>query len=450
MRRVLLLVLAVVVVALAASWLRANPGTVTVEWLGWRADTSVAMLALAMALVTLLGAAAYRFWGYLKAVPTRLVRARRASRQRRGYAALSAGMIAVATGDSEEAARQARRAEALLQDLGLTRLLRAQAARLSGDEATARGSYEALMRDPETALIGVQGLREQAEARGDRAEALRLAEKAYGLEPGAPAVVRRLLALQAEFGQWAAADRLLDDARRKKALPAGEVRTARAAVLMERARRAEADGEIEAALVFARDAYGLEPHRVAAAAGYARILGLQGREKRAARVLEKAWAAAPHPDIAEAYDNLYDSEEPLARVKRLQRLLSFRPDHVEGHLALAAAALRARLWGEARAHLGEAANRALTPRVCRLFAELEESERNDAEAARRWLTRAAGAEPDPAWVCESCGAVAGAWSARCGNCNGFDSLQWRAPPRAARLPATTAPAVSGPRADDAA
>lgn len=450
MKRVLLLVLAIVIVALAASWLRANPGTVAVEWLGWRADTSVAMLAFVIVMVTLLGAACYRFWGYLKAVPARIIRARRAGRQRRGYAALSAGMIAVAAGDAEEAARQARRAEGLLQDLGLTRLLRAQAARLSGDEATARGSYEALMRDPDTALIGVQGLREQAEARGDRAEALRLAERAYELESGSPGVVRRLLALQAEFGQWAAADRLMEEARRKRSLPAGEAKHARAAVLAERARRAEADGEIEAALVFARDAYGLDADRIAATVTYARILGLQGREKRAARILEKAWAAAPHPDIAEAYDGLYEAEDAVARVKRLQRLLSFRPDHVEGHLALASAALRARLWGEARAHLGEAANRALTPRVCRLFAELEESERNDADAARRWLTRAAGAEPDPAWVCESCGAVAGAWSARCGNCNSFDSLQWRAPPRAVRLPATRTPAVPGPAADDAA
>jgi HemY protein len=450
MKRVFLLVLAVVLVALAASWLRQNPGTVAVEWLGWRADTSVAMLALTLALITGFGAAGYRFWGYLKAVPTRVIRARRARRQRRGYAALSAGMIAVASGDADEAGRQARLAEGLLQDLGLTRLLCAQAAQLSGDEATARGSYEALMRDPDTALIGVQGLREQAEARGERGEALRLAEKAYELEAGSPSVLRRLLALQAEFGQWAAADRLLEDARRKRVLPAGEAKQARAAVLMERARSAEADGEVEAALVFARDGYGLEPARVPAAAGYARVLGLQGREKRAAKILEKAWAADPHPDIAEAYDALYDAEDPLARVKRLQRLLSFRPDHVEGHLALAAAALRARLWGEARAHLGEAANRALTPRVCRLFAELEESERNDADAARRWLTRASSAEPDPAWVCESCGAVSGAWSARCGNCNDFDSLQWRAPPRVSRLPATTTPAVTGPRADDAA
>jgi HemY protein len=61
------------------------------------------------------------------------------------------------------------------------------------------------------------------------------------------------------------------------------------------------------------------------------------------------------------------------------------------------------------------------------MAEIETGEHNDGEAARMWLARAADADPDPAWVCRECGAVAVDWSAACPSCEAFDSLEWRVP-----------------------
>ncbi|MGH6618798.1 MAG: heme biosynthesis protein HemY, partial [Alphaproteobacteria bacterium] len=245
----------------------------------------------------------------------------------------------------------------------------------------------------------------------------------------------------ADTGQWAAADRTMAEAMRNRLFPASDARPWRAAVLVERSRLAEKDGEIETALAFARDAQQLDPDLVPAAVQHARLLGMQGKARRAQRLLEKIWPQHPHPEIAAAYGALFDGEGPLQRVKRYQRLLSFRPDHPEGHIALAEAALEAELWGEARAHLGQAADRRLTPRICRMLADLEEAEHANTAESRKWLERAAAAEPDSAWVCDSCGAVSAAWSARCAACGAFDSIGWRPPPRSAAVsthPATAA------------
>lgn len=434
MIRILVLAVIIVLAGLAASWLRTNPGTVSVEWLGWRADTSVAMVALLIILVTVLGAAAYRFWRFLRTAPGNFVGARRTNRRRRGYEALSSGMIAAASGDSDEAQRQARRAETLLQDAGITRLLRAEAARLSGDESTARRTYEEMSQDPDMALLGLRGLLDHAEKSGDKAEALRIAEKAYALRPKAQGIAQRLFDLQVEFAQWDLADRTLAEAMRNKVIPASEGKHRRAALLVERSRKAEQDGNADTALSLAREAHQLGPDRVPAATQYARLLGGAGKTRRAQRLLEKIWALQPHPDIAAAYGALFEDEGPLALVKRFQRLLSFRPDHPEGHIALASTALDAKLWGEARAHLTQAADQTLTPRVCRLMSELEEAEHDDLDAARHWLQRATTADADAAWVCDACGAAAGSWSARCGHCGAFDSLGWHPPRQAARLP----------------
>ena len=111
-------------------------------------------------------------------------------------------------------------------------------------------------------------------------------------------------------------------------------------------------------------------------------------------------------------------------------LIIRQKDHIESHIALAEAALKARLWGEARRHLGEAGGRedAPTPsaRICRLMAELEEAEHADLPAARMWLARATTtASQDAAYVCAACGAEAAAWSSLCPHCRSFDSIEWR-------------------------
>jgi HemY protein len=92
------------------------------------------------------------------------------------------------------------------------------------------------------------------------------------------------------------------------------------------------------------------------------------------------------------------------------------------------------MWGEARVNLERAAadtEAPMTAGLARLLARLEEGERGDSAAARRWWQVAGEAEPDAAWLCGHCGAPSAPWSAVCGNCGAFDSLTWRRPTRMA-------------------
>jgi HemY protein len=123
----------------------------------------------------------------------------------------------------------------------------------------------------------------------------------------------------------------------------------------------------------------------------------------------------------------------------LQRLAAQNPEALESHLAIAEAALNARLWGEARRHLG-LSTAAAPPsgpsrRLCLMMARLEEGEPGDPKAARQWLERAAAAPPDPCYVCGRCDAASATWQPVCRECGAFDSLTWRIPER---RPAETA------------
>ena len=132
-------------------------------------------------------------------------------------------------------------------------------------------------------------------------------------------------------------------------------------------------------------------------------------------MIETAWAKAPHPELAAAYDAIFADERPLQRLKRFETLAARNKDHIESHIALAQAALKARLWGEARRHLADAGaredNANPSPRVARLMAELEEEEHGDLPAARMWLARATTTTTqDAAYVCAACGGEVASWS----------------------------------------
>lgn len=429
MRRALFYVIEVAVVVAIAVWLANRPGAVVVDWQGWRIETSVGILALALFVVVVLAAMLYSAWRWLRRQPHELSAARRHRREASGYRALTDGLAAVAAGDAAAARKLARRADSLLKSPPLTLLLSAQAAQLDGDEATARRCFEQMLERPETEFLGLRGLILQALRDGDDARALDYAQRAYPLQPAAPWLLDTLVSLHSKAGRWRAAQKLVEEAQRRKRLPAEVGRRQQAVLLTERARGALNIGALADAFEQVRRAHDLDPTLPPAAELLARLVADDGRVRRARKVLERTWRVAPHPSLAAAYLDILNSAEPLDRYRAITQLTKDNRDHPESRFALAEAAVAAKLWGEARQHLEALESAAPTARVYRLWAHLTEQETHDDAAARRWIDRAAEADADTAWVCASCGTVADEWSAVCGHCGDFATAEWKQPPR---------------------
>jgi HemY protein len=264
------------------------------------------------------------------------------------------------------------------------------------------------------------------------------------MRPKTPWVVTNLFELCQRTGDLEGAAQALKQAVKIKAIDKAEGDHKGAVITLARAERMLAEGRKEDAFTQARLADRSDPDFLAAALLHARLAVERKAYKEAAKVVERSWPRTPSAELAALYRRAAPEAKPLEQVKRFTRLAALKPGHRESLLALAEANLEAELWGEVRRHLsqlvtldGEDPPRA---QVCRLMARLEEAERKDTAAARRWLERAAAAPPDPAWVCQACGAVATRWSANCGACESFDSLDWRLPRRVGALP----PGAAGP------
>lgn len=453
MRRILFwifLILWIVAACYAAYWVVMHPGDLSVDWLGWRFEAPMKKMLIGVLLLVVLSALLWQLARFFMRSPRQFAQARADRRRRKAYRALTQGMVAVAAGDAVEAQRQARLAGHLLDDPPLTLLLEAQAAQLGGDEQAAARYFRAMRDRPEAAFLGLRGLLMQALKSGRDGEALGLARQAVQERPQTSWAVSTLLDLELKSGAWKEAEATLRRAEKLKVLDAAAAKRTRAILLTELARN---DSDPDGAIGRLRDAVKLAPDLVPARALLGTMLARSGRAREGSKVIEQGWAAEPHAELAAAYAQIDPAEEPLARVRRFERLASFNPAHLESQLAIAGANLAASLWGAARGELDKALAQAggelgASQRLARLMAHLEESEGTNPAAARRWLIAAASAPSDPAWTCEHCGTIAVAWSARCGHCHRFDSLEWRATsrpvPPALEGALPTTPALAAP------
>lgn len=404
-----------------AVWLADHPGSVQIDWLDYRLSTNVPILLLLLLVVS--GGLFFliRAVAAILSFPGNFSARRREKQRHHGYRALSDGLAAAAAGHAKQARRMAEKAEKLLKDPSLTRVLSAQTAQLSGDQDAERRHYEAMRERPETALMGWRGLLELALAEGKRTEALELAEGARKLAPSDPALAEILFTLLMEAGKLTEAQELLLDAGKRRAMSREQAARRRALVLNERARRAERDSETKDAAAFAKQALAADPTLADASLRLARLQ----LPRQAAIVLEKAWKLDPLPELAAAYAALIPEEEPLQRLRRLEKLAELQPDAWATHRILGETALEAKLWGQARKHLSLAAQIRPTASLLGLLSRLELDEYKNQKAAQSWLSKVPAADPD--WVCGACGSHAPAWSAACPSCGALDRFSWETP-----------------------
>src|ERR1044072_8927857 len=156
--RVLIWFAIAAVAMLLAVWLAERPGTVTAEWHGWRLDSSVGVLLVAVLVLIGLCIGGWLLYRWIVGAPFALLEGWGESRKKRGYRELTQGLAAVAAGDANEAQRHARKAEQLLAEPPITLLLSAQAAQLAGDREGANRAFTAMLEDEHTAFLGLRRL----------------------------------------------------------------------------------------------------------------------------------------------------------------------------------------------------------------------------------------------------------------------------------------------------
>lgn len=428
-----------------AVWLADRPGDVTVEWLGWRLDTTVPMLLLMLAVLAGVLMALWRLLRGVLGLPGVIGHKRRARALRKGLQALADGFAAIIAEDSYRARKKAADAEHLLTDKAPGRILLARAALLGDDKELARELNQELVEHKETELAGLRGLMEEALADGRRADAIDYAARAFDKAPRAAWAGRALFEAQAAERRFDDALRTLTTGRKTGVFTAEEADRRAATIYTVRVDDALAAGQVYEATRLGRKAVDTDGAFIPGLLRYTEALGKEGTPKKAAGLIEAAWKRHPHPDLGRVYLGLWAEDDPLKRVGHAERLAETNPEHIESRLIVAQAALDAELWGQARARLKPLVDGAIRDRrVALLMARLEQGERGNLEDEARWLRQAVEMGRVDRWRCTACGTVSDDWTPDCPGCGTFATLAWdagRALQPAQPAPGTTAPAA---------
>jgi HemY protein len=435
MFRIILFLVLIAVAAAGAAWVADQTGDVTLAWGGWRVVTTLPVFVLALGVVVVAAMLAWTLLRVLWRMPDRIRRGRRERRQARGRHAITHGLLAIGHGDSTAARAHAEVARRHAAHDPLALLLHAQSAQLDGDRAGAQRAFRAMAEREDTRLLGLRGLFIEAQRADDPVAAVMIAEEALKLAPSSTWASHAVLGFRCAKGDWSGALAILDNNLAAGLIEKPAYRRQRGVLLTARALELESvDRDRSRDSVM--EAVKLAPTLIPAAVLASKYDSEAHQVRRAMRIVEAAWLAQPHPDLADAYAHVRLGDSARQRLVRIETLAAKAPGHLEGALAIARAAIDASEFVRAREALAPFVA-APTQRVAMLMAEIERTEHGDSGRARAWTLRAVRARHDPAWTAD--GYVSDRWRPVSPVSGRLDAFQWQTP--VAALPSDKGAAI---------
>jgi HemY protein len=423
MYRIILFLVLIALAAAGAAWIAEQTGEVALSWGVWQLHTSLPVFVLALGVVIVAAMLAWSILRGLWRTPGRVRRARRERRHARGRHAITHGLLAVGHGDSSAARAHADVARRHAANDPLALLLHAQSAQLEGDREGAQRAFRAMAERKDTRLLGLRGLFVEAQRADDTHAAAAIAEEALKLSPGSTWASQAVLGFRCAKGDWTGALAILDNNLASGLVDKATYRRQRGVLLTARALELEnLDRDLSREII--AEAVKLAPTLVPAAVLASKYQSEAHQIRRSMRLVEAAWLAQPHPDLADAYAHVKLGDSARQRLQRVETLAEKAPGHIESALAVARAAIDASEFLRAREVLAPfIANP--TQRVAMLMAEIERGEHGDSGRARAWMLRAVRARHDPVWTAD--GYVSDRWRPVSPVTGRLDAFQWQTP-----------------------
>ncbi|MBB5073669.1 HemY protein [Bartonella callosciuri] len=429
MIRVFIYSFVVCVLGLAFGWVANHNGIFILTFLHFRFSAS--LLTVLSVVILFFGILALLGWllSVFFSIPSVLSNYFYKRHKKRGYEALSQGILAAFAGDGVLAQQMKVRVDKYLagRDESLVKLLQAQTLSLQNNSASAIRLYEEMRKETSTKLAGLYGLFREAIKSKAYEAAQQYAEEALALSPALLWAYQAVLDQLSSSGRWDKALAVFE--RAQKALP----RSTRSTVERQHTQALLLSGQalhlFETHPAQARaailKAHKLVPDFMPITVIAADILYKLNESRKADKMIITAWQKEPHPDLSALY--LGREEGAVGRLKKAKTLSSYNKDTFESVFLIAKAALDAGEIGLAREQARKALQYHQRESVYLLLADIEEVQGNNQAAVRQWLSLALRAERDPVWMCD--GVIFPCWSAVSPISGRLGCFEWKAPPR---------------------
>ncbi|PIT70607.1 heme biosynthesis protein HemY [Bartonella tribocorum] len=439
MIRVFIYIFVVCILGLAFGWVANHNDVFVLTFLHFRFSAS--LLTVLSVLILLFATLVFLWWllSFFLSIPRVLSNYFYKRHKKRGYEALSKGILATFAGDSIAAQKMEARVVKYLagKQEPLVKLLKAQTLSLQNNSVRAISLFEEMRKEDPTKLVGLYGLFREAMKSKAYEAAQQYAEEALTLSPALLWAHQAVLDRLGAEGKWDKALTVFEKAQ--KALPRSVRSTPERLHTQVLLLSGQALHLFDTYPVKAREAilkaHKLAPDFIPITIIAADILYKLNETRKADKMVIAAWQKDPHPDLGRLY--LEREEGAVRRLKRAKTLASYHKDAFESAFLIAKAALDAGETVLAREQAQKALQYHPRESVYLLLADIEEAQGNNQGAVRQWLSLALRAERDPVWMCE--GSIFSSWSAVSPISGRLGCFEWKAPPH---VPSLTLEAVN--------
>lgn len=267
--------------------------------------------------------------------------------------------------------------------------------------------FEELYKNESTKLAGLRGLINIYIQDTDENQALKLIEKNPELLTSIGWMQKMYFDLLVRQNEWKKAENTLEILRKNNLVSKKESIRLKALILFNQGRLNEA--------------YSLTPAHPIIAVSYARQ-----NPQKAQDILSESFKKFPCFETYEAYNELIKSEDPVRRVKLIEKLTARLKGNKVALIALAQTAYEAHLYGLAKEQMDiYLRSFPLTKQVAFLMAKIEREGWHHNDAALSWEEKGLQAEEKSSWFCTSCGHETPSYSTSCPICQTFGGLMYR-------------------------
>lgn len=427
MFRALWYIFKVIVLVGLSVFLIVQQGHVTIEWRDYNISIQLGYAAVVILVLFFLVASFSEMITRLSLWPKNIARSRAEKRRAKGYRSLMQSLSAAATGDQKNALLLAQRAQKFLpeEESGLPLLLQAQAMSKNANRTQNNEEpYKLLLKNADTALLGLQGMTQNAILAGDFEKALLLARKAFSENPKNTSLAKAVYDLEIKNRLWNDALVTLDKNRKHMRDNDDVDRRVIYIVLGDMAKQ---DGRAEESFSFYKKAFNEDKNFIPASTRYIQALLDMGKKNKALSIIQKSWKADAHPDYLPLWLAVVPEQktgQPNVKFRWFQWIAEFHPESEIAQLALARVAIGEQLWGEARIALARAEKLGSSSEIYELWALLEEKTSNKPDVIRQWLDRAYKSKTGGVWICTKSGRSFSGWQAVIEPEGYFNTLVW--------------------------
>ncbi len=408
-------------------WFFKNPGTVRIEWFETVHEIPVMVAVLGVLMISIVFMLVLHVFLFFRKLPDIWRRFWEKQQEKKGYQNFTEGFAALAMDDLETAREKMIKTQTLLGESPLPLILAALAAQKANDHVSAARVYGMLLKNKSTEFLGYYGLTQTAKSQRDYPAAYLYGKRAFELSPSGKWVVISLFELSLRLKDYTEAQYFLKKIKKYNAVKKDQLRHYEAVLSFLKGMD---EPDQKSKIGYFQKSFESDPSFIPAVLAFTDAAIHLERPGKAEKLLKTSLKLSPHPDVAQAYVDLYEGISSGEKMKRAENVLLYSNANYVGHLIVIQTALKEGFTGIARTHLDLAlvSNEGSSPKLNFLTQQLKELDGNIIPwSSKNTLEKIVSSKADKTWQCTSCLTTYPQWDFICRECDQADAIFWKDP-----------------------